>query len=188
MYESLTKITIVLCWLSLFSFWAIKLFGGNWFEIMVQNENFIRFSNAVQNTWLKYALNFITIFVARYFIFCAVCQKSTFKGKELFLIISIIISAWFLVNFGRIELIQMSYLYIVVIIIGAIYQKGWKKLFGIISIVFELLFTTISMLVRNIPVSVLNDYFIAIILSIDFYIMVILYYLYSNLLRLKKEK
>ena len=188
MYESLTKITIVLCWLSLFSFWSIKLFGGNWFEIMVHNENFIKFSNTVQNTWLKYALNFITIFVARYFIFCAVCQKSTFKGKELFLIISIIISAWFFVNFGRIELIQMSYLYIVVIIIGAIYQKGWKKLFGIISIVFELLFTTISMLVRNIPVSVLNDYFIAIILSIDFYIMVILYYLYSNLLRLKKEK
>ena len=188
MYISVTKITIILCWLSLFAFWAIKIFGGNWFEIMVENENFVKFSYAVENTWLKYLVNFITIFIARYFIFCAICQKATFKGWKLLLVVCLIISAWVIVNFGNVQIIQMNYLYVVAILIGAIFQKGWKRLFGLLSIVLELLFTTISMLVRNIPVVVLDNYFIAIILSIDFYIMVILYYLYSNLLRLKREK
>ena len=31
MYNSIVRTTIVLCWLSLFSFWGIKILGGNWF-------------------------------------------------------------------------------------------------------------------------------------------------------------
>ena len=81
MYESLTKITIVLCWLSLFSFWAIKRFGGNLFEIMVENQNFIKFSNLVQNTWVKYLVSFFTTMFGNLIMFCAISQTFFFKGN-----------------------------------------------------------------------------------------------------------
>jgi hypothetical protein len=81
-YIHITRITIALCWIALFAFWAIKLFGGNWFEIVVENKNFIKFSNIVQNTWVKYLVSLFTIAVAKYLTFGAICQKFYFKGKQ----------------------------------------------------------------------------------------------------------
>ena len=187
MYVSLTKITIVLCWLSLFSFWAIKLFGGNWFEIMVENENFVEFSNKVQNTWLKYLVSFFTIGIAKYLTFCAICQKFTFKGKHLLIVLSLIVSIWGIVNFIPVEFLQISYGYIIRALIGGIYQKGWKKLFGFVGIISEFAFSSISMIARNVELKFVTNYLVIMILLIDVYIMIALYYLYSNIIRLKKE-
>lgn len=189
MYVSLTKITIVLCWLSLFSFWAIKLFGGNWFEIMVENENFIKLSNTVPNTWLKYLVSFFTIFLAKYFTFGAICQKFVFKKKDALIIVTLIISIWAVSNFVPLGIIAFPswYAYIVYLGIGVFYQCGRKKLFGIVAIMLEFLFSTISLLTRNIPLHIMDNYLIVAILIIDVYIMIGLYYLYSNLIRLRKE-
>ena len=188
MYISVTKITIVLCWLSLFAFWAIKLFGGNWFEIMVENENFVKFSDAVQNTWLKYLVSFFTIFIAKYFTFCAICQKFTFKGKQLIVILICIISIWYGVNFINTDFIKMFYAYILYFLVGMVYQKKWKKCFGVLAIILEFVFCTISMFVRNYELQILDDYLITAIFIIDVNIMIFLCYLYSNIIRLKKEK
>jgi hypothetical protein len=187
MYISVTKITIVLCWLSLFAFWAIKIFGGNWFEIMVENENFIKFSDAVQNTWLKYFSSFITIFIARYFTFGAICQKFVFKGKTLFLVLAMIISMWIVVNFIDIPFLNMWYAYILIATFAIFYQKKWKKLYGLLVIAFDFIFSTVSILTRNIELQIITDYLVGYILLIDMNIMYFIYYLYSNLLRLKKE-
>ena len=78
MYVDITRITITLCWIALIAFWCLKLFGGNWFEIMVENENFIKFSDFVQNSWLKYIVSFITIFFGNYFMFGAISQNIVF--------------------------------------------------------------------------------------------------------------
>ena len=185
MYESITKITIVLCWLSLFSFWAIKLFGGNWFEIMVHNENFIKFSNIVQNTWLKHLVSFITISICNYLMVGAIIQKFVFKGKDLILLFSSIISIWIVANFIDIPILKLTFGYFVFTIIGILKNKGLNKLLGLISVALDFAFSTISMITRNIDVEVLSNYFIAIIGSIDLYIMYGLYYLYSNLMKLK---
>lgn len=187
MYESLTKITIVLCWLSLFSFWAIKLFGGNWFEIMVHNANFIKFSNTVQNTWLKYLVSFITISICNYLMVGAIIQKFVFKGKDLILLFSSIISIWIVANFIDIPILKLTFGYSVFTIIGVIKNKGLNKFLGLASVILDFVFSTISMITRNIDVEVLSNYLIAIIGSIDLYIMYGLYYLYSNLIKLKRR-
>lgn len=187
MYVSLTKITIVLCWLSLFSFWAIKLFGGNWFEIMVKNDNFIKLSIIIQNTWVKYPISFVTIFLSTYLALCAISQKFYFKGWQLIVAISIIILSWVFSSFVNIEFLKMWFGYIAIIVFGLIFQNGYKKLFGILPLILETLFACISMMTRNIKVEITSNYFLAIILSIDLYIMSFLYYLYSNLIRMKKE-
>lgn len=187
MYISLTKITIVLCWLSLFSFWAIKLFGGNLFEIIVNNENFLKFSNAVQNTWLKCVVSFVTITIANHFTFGAIAQKFVLKGKHLCYFWFADITMWIVANFIIIDFVQMFYGYILIIGYGIVIHKSWKKTFGLISVAMEFVFSTVSMLTRNVPLQVMSNYLITLILIIDIQIMYALYYLYSNLIRLKTE-
>lgn len=188
-YIQITRITIVICWVALFAFWAIKLFGGNWFEIAVQNENFVKFSEKVETTWLKYLVSFITIAIAKYLTFGAICQKFVFKGKDLAFVVFGIVSIWAISNFMPLGTLNFPawYAYIAYIALSVIYQKGWRKSFGILAIIFELGFAFISMLTRNLPIEIMSNYFIAIIFSIDLYFMVGLYYLYSNLIKLKRS-
>lgn len=188
-YIKITRLTIVICWIALFAFWAIKLFGGNFFEIVVQNENFIKFSDMVQNTWLKYLVSFFTIAVAKYLTFGAICQKFFFKGKQLLFVVFGIVSIWAVANFLPLGVLNFSswYGYLVFVLAGILYQKGWKKTFGVLAIGFELIFAFVSMQVRNLPIEIMSNYLIAIIFSIDLYLMVGLYYLYSNLIKLKRS-
>lgn len=187
MYVSVINITIIVCWLSLFCFWAVKIFGGNWFEIAVHNEKIIALSAKIQNSWLRYLSSFITIFIARYFIIGAICQKFYFKGKCALFVYASIVSMWVVVDFIHIDAVKMWYGYIVMLLVGIIYHKGWKRLLGAVSIAIELVFSLVSMLTRNIQLQVIDDYLISMVGSIDLYIMFILYYLYSNLIRLRKE-
>lgn len=190
MYISLTKITIVLCWLSLFLFWAIKLFGYNLFEIMVENENFLEFSQIVQNTWVKYLVSFITIVGGNYLLLGAIAQKFYFKGIDAIVAIFVLISMWGVSNFVPLSFINLPfwYGYVAIIAFGVYIQKGWKRTFGIIAIALQFVFTSISMLARNVSLQVITDYLAIMILIIDSYIMFALYYLYSNIIRLNKEK
>lgn len=186
-YIDITKMTIGICWISLFAFWAIKLFGGNFFEIVVQNENFIAFSDLVQNTWLKYLVSFITIAVAKYLTFGAICQEFTFKGKQLLFVIISIIFVWYCANFSNNEFIIMYGGYITFVLASAIYQKRWKKLLGFLAIALEIVFALVSMITRNLPIEVMSNYLVTAIFIFDLYLMTALYYLYSNLIKMKKE-
>lgn len=188
MYISVTKITIVLCWLSLFSFWAIKIFGGNWFEIIVENENFIKFSDKVQNTWLKYVVSILTMSTSYYLMFCAVVQRFVPKSSQIIFFILCVFTNWSIINFVNITLLKTIYGYFTIILAGILFNKGYKKSFGFIAFGLDFGFSSISMLTRNISLGHITNYLAVLILIIDMYIMTILYYLYSNLLRIKKEK
>lgn len=188
-YIDVTRITIFICWIALLAFWAIKLFGGNFFEIVVQNENFIKFSDIVQNTWLKYLVSLFTIALANYLMIGAICQKFYFKGQQAIIVWLSIISMWTVSNFvpNTFFNIPIWYGYVVLLLIGIFYQKGYKKTFGIIAIIFETAFSLISASVRNIPLAFMENYLIIFVFMFDLYIMTTLYYLYSNLNKLKKE-
>ena len=187
MYISVTKIAIVHCWLSLFAFWALKIFGGNFFEIMVENENFIRFCQYAENSWIRHIINFVTISIVNIFMYGAVRQKFFFKKYELIAFIVITISIWAIRFVPNFLLIHAWFAYSIVIIYGIINNKGKAKLNGFIASVFDLAFTVLSMSVRNIPLVICQNFIIGNILLIDMYIMYSLYYLYSNLLKIKKE-
>ena len=189
MYVDIIKITIIICWVSLICFWLLKIFGGNLFEIMVENENFLKFSELVQNSWLKYLVSFITIGVAKYFTFGIITQQFKLTAKDLLYFCFFAISIWFVSHFVPLGLIYFPswYGYLLYIILGILYNKGWKKSLGIIAIALEFAFCTISMIVRNIPLELINNYFIGLVLSVDVYIMLALYYFYSILIRKEKE-
>jgi hypothetical protein len=100
-----------------------------------------------------------------------------------------IVSNWAVANFRPLGFLNFSswYGYLIFVLAGIIYQKGWKKTFGILSIVLEIAFAFISMQVRNIPIEIMSNYLIIMIFIFDLYLMLALYYLYSNLINLKKE-
>lgn len=187
MYVDITKITIIICWVSLIGFWLLKIFGSNFFEIMVENENFLRFSDLIQNTWLKYVVSFITITIANYLMLAAISETLYFNGVKLVIVLCITTSMWAVANFVPIMLIQMYYGYVVILAYSAIIQKGIKKLYGVLAILFELAFTIISLITRSLELTLIDNYLILLILSIDMYIMTLLYYLYTNLNKIKKE-
>lgn len=189
MYVDIIKITIIICWVSLIGFWLLKIFGGNLFEIMVENENFLKFSELVQNSWVKYLVSFITIIGGNYLLFGAISQQLYFTKKQLIYVIPMLLSMWIVVNFIP-NFLSLSYWYgyLILIIFSVITQVGWKKTFGLLAIVLDTLFVLISFLTRNIKVEFQNDYLILMVLIIDLYIMYGLYYLYANLIRIKKEK
>jgi hypothetical protein len=188
MYVDITRITITLCWAVLIAFWCLKLFGANWFEIIIENENFVSVAHFIQDTWLKYAFNLITILGANFLIFSAILQVFTLKGKHLTFWVVSSFTMWIVANFVPIDVLKMFYGYIIIIAYAIIVNKGWKRCYGLLAIALEILFTSLSIVTRNIKLFVMTDYFISFILSIDLYIMYGLYYLYSNLIKIMKEK
>lgn len=185
---SVTRMTIIICWLSLISFWVIKIFGGNWFEIMVNNENFTAFSNTVQNSWLKYIVSFFTISTLNFLTFGAILQKFKFTGKQAIIIVSLIVSIWAVVNFVPLQFsfISANYTYVLFVLLSFVYNNGKNKWYGLIAVLLDNLFSVLSIMIRDVKLQIVTDYLVLLILCIDIYIMTALYYLYSNLLRLKK--
>jgi hypothetical protein len=155
---------------------------------MVENENFIKFSDAVQNTWLKYLVSFITMSLSYYLMYGAILQIVLPKKAKLVFLIIGILSNWSIVNFVNIPIIQSIYGYITLIIASFIFQHKIKKLFAFVAIGLDFAFSVISLFTRNIGFVFVDNYLLLSILVIDMYLMTGLYFLYSNLIRFKKEK
>ena len=188
MYVDITRITIILCWVALIAFWCLKLFGGNWFEIVVENKNFIKFCEYAENSWIRYAITLFTTLVSNYFLFCAIDQKFYIKGKRLVIVLGLIFSMWIVVKFiPNFLYSSFWYGYVVMFLYSIISQKGKKKLFGLLAIILSFAFSTISLFVRNLPLAITKNFLIGNILMIDMYIMIFLYYLYLNLINLKEK-
>ena len=188
MYISITRIVIIICWVSLFCVWGIKLLCGNWFEILVNNKNIIKLSNKFQYTWLKYLISIFTIALGNFLLFGAIAHQFYFRGKDILVFIILTISMWVVINFVPKNFlnIQFWYGYVVIICFGLFKQTGWKKIFGLIAVILQFLFRTISMVIRNNKLKLIDNYLILLVLLIDIYIMYALFYLYTNLIKLKK--
>jgi hypothetical protein len=112
-----------------------------------------------------------------------------FRPNKLHTIIILLstVSMWAVANFVTIETIRMYFGYVIIVLYAFIFQKKWKRAYGVIVMILETLFIGISMLTRNMELNIVYDYLTFLILSIDIYIMYALYYLYVNLIRLKRR-
>ena len=52
--EIVLKRAINLCWFLLFVCFIIKIFGGNFFNIVCEKENFVKLCNYIDSRWLYY--------------------------------------------------------------------------------------------------------------------------------------
>ena len=181
--ERYLKRVIIVCWIALAICFGIKLFGGNLFEIMCNNENFIKVCEYADNHWWAYYLiNALNSFVLTYFYTLAVCQKLKYEKWQLITVLITIAIGIPIKTYSQIlglvfdvwQMILMPCLFTI-----KYPKRHWNVVIGNILVV---IFQVVSLFVKNIGIKVLTSESVLtmMIFSIDVFLMVILYYLYSN--------
>ena len=170
---------IIMSWCLLIVCLIIKLFGGNWFELSTDNERFISLCAFVdEHQWLKMAINCIMYCFSTYFVICAsVGQKYLTKKQAIFIfpymITKSLISWYFYWIAFAMDVILL------LVINTCISRKFSRSLlcFGLVNA-----FQFVSLGMRNIHVTNFdnNNTIVLILLQIDYYLMIALYYLHST--------
>ena len=191
--ERYLKRVIVVCWIALAICFGIKLFGGNLFEIMCENENFIKVCEyADNNLWANTIISGIVCYIQLYFLVLGMCQKMKFEKWELIVfsstvIVGTIIKVYLPPILGIIfDLWQLVFMAVVFIL-----KTGEKKkvINVLIGNALLFLFQLISMVTKNIGVTILGESALeGVIFSIDTFIMIFLYWCYSNEIRKERNK
>lgn len=189
MMKNKYKVLIITCWILLILCCIAKLFGANWFIAHTDNQRFIEACNYINET---YWFNFIVRFTINY-ISCSIYYMSVLRQNKLTLnsikwAIPLAIYIVFKIIYNELDV--LFFIFDVVMMIGLpIVIEHNKKilLFAPIGFILNTLFQLISMWLKVNQYTMFdNDLLVGIILSIDYYIMLILYWLYS--IRFFKEK
>ena len=181
---------IIACWVALVVCLIIKLFGGNLFNIVCKNETFIKIcSYSDTHLWLDYILSSIYCFISMYFLVLAIIQEKKYKLWQLIvLIITVLVGTGIKLWNKTVGLIFDIWqgIGMPILFLGKKWKEYWKVIVGnILLVVFQL----VSMYVKNIKLGILGDNnLIGLIFSLDILIMIMLYYGYSNLIKINKNK
>lgn len=187
--ERYLKRVIIVCWVALGICFGIKLFGGNLFEIMCNNENFIKVCEYADNHWWAYYLMGATqCFISLYFFGLAIIQKTKYNKWQLISIIFTVIvgsavkmlssSLGFIFDIWQVVILPIIFL-------GKNYKQYWKV---IVANILLMVFQLASLYIKNVNELILGDsILIGTIFSIDIWLMLILYFAYTNILKKDKE-
>lgn len=179
---------ITTSWIALILCLIIKLFGGNWFELWLDNDKFISFCNFVDNTkWLKMVLACGIYLITTIPAMCVFLNIEKFTRKLYLLFIPLMICksicGWYFVYISY--LLDVLILILLPMILNKF--KNWKRV--IIGNILVMVFQLLTLAVRNLNVgfgfNVNNTFIIQCLYQVDYYLMIILFYLY-NTKKLKK--
>lgn len=174
-YSTLIKAT----WVVLICCFIVKLLGGNFFEIACNNERFVKFCAKYQNTIIDYITGILMYTFSTGFYLLAIFKKKVdFKDKNV--IIMFLSTIAFAIMKILIQNNIIIILEIIFLIIIPILQniKRWYR--PIIAYILLFIFQLISLIIKNVGIKIIDDNFLtAVIFSIDYYIMILLYYFYT---------
>lgn len=188
----LFKRMIILCWVVLGLCFIVKLFGGNFFNIVCQDERFIKFCNYIQNSFWYYIVSFVFYCLNTILIWLAMFRCLMFNKKSLFIAIIIIAIIYCLQVLCQIYFnsLLVSFVFTILryIIIPICLFKFKIKNVIIISIL-DVCTQFITIIIKDLSIiKVLDEnVLISLIFMIDYYIMTILIYLYSYYTKKNKE-
>lgn len=176
MKKNIYKVLIESCWILLIFCFALKLLFGNLFAISVESQNFIAFCEWLDNHWLKYIIATIVYVPSTYIFYLCLTKQKLFK--DWWIILLLLPNSYFKDNIYYLGLGIDLFVGIVYPIIKG-KGKTWKYvLFGNV-LIFG--FQLISLLTKNIGFYIDNSsMLIGLIYQVDYYIMLVLYYLYIN--------
>jgi hypothetical protein len=185
------KRMIILCWILLAVCFMVKIFGGNFFNIVCQNERFIKACEFVdKNVWLQYIIGCISTLFLQTLYLLAISKHLWFTRKRevVIVIITMMLGTGIRVYNSYIGLFVDIYQYsIMPFLIKDEFKISIKIRRIIASTILTFVFQLISLLTKNLSFGFTTEnynFIISIIFMIDVYFMVILYYLYIN----NKEK
>ena len=172
------RVLIITSWVVLIACFLIKVLGGNWFEFAVENEKFVLFCDFVDTySDVKILLSAIIYCISTYFVLCAmVGVKHLTIPQSVFCIIYMLtksILSWYFY--------WIAFFMDIILLLGitTLFSKSFKR--SIVGFLLINAFQIISLITRNIGLGVMNEnnFIIMLLLQIDYYIMIFMYYLYS---------
>ena len=183
------KTLIIMCWILLAVCVVIKLFGGNWFELSTDNTKFIEFCNYVDNTmWLKMTIPCLVSLCSNYILLCVLLNKTKLNIKECIIFGTLLIFksiiSWYITWLPFI----LDIFILILIPLLLCKFKYWKRI--LIGNVLVMVFQLISLMIRNLGVILIlgNTYIEQFLYQIDYFVMLILYYLYNTLFIIKRKE
>lgn len=173
------KVLIAVCWVVYIACLIIKLCGGNRFEIATSNETFIALCDYIDNTlWLRMIIATITYVISSYIAYLILVKRKFFNDWWVIFILVITNIINILINNVYLN-IALSIIVALIIPLIRTRFKLWKHI--IIGNILIFVFQLISLLTRNIGRNLNNQsMLVSLIMQIDYYIMLIIYYLYIN--------
>lgn len=183
----LLRRAIVISWISLALCFVIKIFGGNFFEIMCNNPNYKALCEFIDRyIWFDCITATLSSFICQSLYLLSIIQEYKFKKWQFIVnLITVILSTLtkiFIPEIGFIGDILLLFI-VPVVFLGKNYKKYWHI---IVAFILTLSFQLISLFTKSIAIKVIDeDTFISLIYMIDIYFMCFLYYLYRNF---EKEK
>lgn len=180
------KRMIIICWVILFVCFIIKIFGGNFFNIVCTNTRFANICAYVDKAvWIQYIIGCISTFLLHSMYLLAISKKLWFSKRDLlFVIPSILIGVGLrLINNIVGYFVDVWQYFVLPLFIENNFHKNVYARRIALGFALTFIFQLISIVTKNLSIMPVtnNCFLIAIIYFIDIYIMVILYYLYSNL-------
>lgn len=194
------RVSIILCWIMLIVCFIIKLFGGNWFEIMCENKHFICVCDFIDNhIILQDVIAFVTYMSSTTLVVLAMSLIPKPNAKQLITIITLVAFIWvsqYINDLVKFILEPIMFAFFPFILSCLSNEKADVKtrikktwFLGIIGYVAVFSFQALSLVIKNIGVKPINDEntLLSLLLMIDYYIMIVLYYLYVKLKKGGKE-
>ena len=177
------KRIINVCWFSLILCVLIKLFGGNYFEIVSTNEKFISICGWIDGNFTKEIIRFAFANLCFYIYTCSIMRNKMNKKQLLIFALAMVLMTGAKYINSNIGFVADCVMMIAVPLVFS----GWKWKNTLLGFGLINAFQIISLITRNLGISILEaPMLIELILQIDYYIMLVLYYLYS--VKLKGEK
>lgn len=178
-YNDTYGMLIVVSWAIFIICLIIKLFGGNWFELGTSNEKFNMFCEYVDTTKvLKKVIACLIYVITTIPVLLILLNEPKLKFKRFIIFVPLMIGKS-IISWYNIAICYVFDVVIIIILPLALKKfKNWKRvIFGnVLIFVFQL----ISILVRNVSLdfntgnTLVENY----LYQIDYYIMIILFYLY----------
>ena len=173
------KVLIIVCWIAYIICLIIKLCGGNRFEIATSNETFIAICDYIDNTlWLKMVVCSIFYILNSYLSYlCLTKQKF---GKDWWMIFILLVASIINIYFNN-TYVNIGISLFTLIVIPILRNQGRYWVHVIIGVLLICLFQQISLWTRSIGWNLDNQTtLVLLIMQIDYYIMLVIYYLYIN--------
>ena len=192
--EVALKRAIIMCWTLLIICFIIKIFGGNFFNIVCEYERFIKVCEFIDNTWLYYVVGYINyIFTSLIFTF-ALCSTTKIGRKNIFISILSLSIFFILKAINRYIGLIVDYIIYILIVCHYICRKqgyNFKQslIRTLLALVLVNVFQLISLFIRNLGTfKIIEDNTLnQLIMNIDYIILLFLYMFYSILIKLKEE-
>ena len=178
-YKVKVLLTAIICaWITLVACLIFKLFGSNVFTIAVNNNRFINICNWLDTDgiWLRYIIQIIMYLTSNTFITLASAMHPSFKTKWLFIILPVFSCILVVKFFNSIAGFVLEI--IAFIVIPAVMSKKWW--YGFVGVALNIIFQVLSMFIRGQEMKIFdNNTILSLIMTIDYYIMIALFYMYS---------